>query len=106
MRYRELTVLLYFFVYFQVKSSRIYIRDCSLVSPYAMLLFGGDIEVKHTEKLLAIDDNVKYSAYAKTGVMFKELRKLLDSVLSQKLDNPKLDITSKNFSVSQLSARM
>ena len=63
-----------------------------------MLLFGGDIQVMHTDKLLTIDDNVKYGAYAKTGVMFKELRKLLDSVLARKLDNPRQDITSKCFS--------
>lgn len=60
-----------------------------------MLLFGGEIQVKHIDKLLTIDDNVKYGAYAKTGVMFKELRKLLDSVLAKKLDNPRLDIASK-----------
>ena len=84
----------------QVKSSRVYIRDCSLASPYDLLLFGGDIEVKHTENLVTVDDNVKYGAYAKTGVMFKELRKLLDSVLAKKLDNPRLDITSKYGSLN------
>ena len=83
------------FFQLQVKSSRVYIRDCSLVSPYALLLFGGDIQVMHTDKLLTLDDNVKYTAYAKTGVMFKELRKLLDSVLERKLNYPKQDITRK-----------
>ena len=55
--------------------------------------------MKHTENLVTIDDNMKYGAYAKTGVMFKELRKLLDSVLARKLDSPWLDITSKYGSV-------
>ena len=82
--------------FFQVKSSRVYLRDCTLISPYPLLLFGGEISVQHTEQVLAVDDRVKYKAYAKTGVIFKELRKLLDNVLAEKLVNPATDVTSTN----------
>jgi hypothetical protein len=31
----------------KIKTSRVFIRDCTVVSPYALLLFGGPITVKH-----------------------------------------------------------
>ena len=71
-----------------MKSSRIYIRDCTLVTAYPLLLFGGEIDVQHTDQLLTVDNSIKFKAYAKTGVIFKELRKLLDDLLAEKLDNP------------------
>ncbi|KAL5009672.1 hypothetical protein ScPMuIL_011977 [Solemya velum] len=78
-------------VYHQkVKSSRVYLRDCSLVTPFPLMLFGGDIVVQHTQQQIIIDDKIKFKAYAKTGVIFKEIRKLLGKFLDKKLENPKL----------------
>ena len=37
-----------------------FIRDCSLVKPYPVLLFGGDIVVKHTEQALIVDDWISF----------------------------------------------
>jgi ATP-dependent RNA helicase DHX29 len=73
----------------------VYLRDTTLVSAYPLLLFGGEINVQHTEQLLTVDDRIKYKAYAKTGVIFKELRKLLDDLLARKLEDPSLSIESK-----------
>ena len=39
----------------QVKYSRIYLRDTTLISPFPMLLFGGDIDVQHRERLISLD---------------------------------------------------
>ncbi|XP_053396907.1 ATP-dependent RNA helicase dhx29-like [Mercenaria mercenaria] len=81
----------------KVKSSKIYLRDTTLVSAFPLLLFGGEINVQHTEQLLTVDDRIKYKAYAKTGVIFKELRKLLDDLLARKLEDPSLDTESDNL---------
>ncbi|XP_060558929.1 ATP-dependent RNA helicase dhx29-like [Ruditapes philippinarum] len=81
----------------KVKSSRVYLRDTTLVSAYPLLLFGGEINVQHTEQLLTVDDRIKYKAYAKTGVIFKELRKLLDDLLARKLEDPSLSIESDHL---------
>ncbi|KAL4233235.1 ATP-dependent RNA helicase dhx29 [Mactra antiquata] len=76
----------------KVKSSRVYLRDTTLVSPYPLLMFGGEIHVQHTEQLLNVDDRIKYKSYARTGVIFKELRKLLNDLLARKLEEPTLHI--------------
>ena len=43
--------------------SRVYVRDTTLVSAYPLLLFGGDIKVQHLQKLLVIDNWIKYKVY-------------------------------------------
>jgi ATP-dependent RNA helicase DHX29 len=35
----------------QVKTSKVYVRDTTLVSPYMLLLFGGEISVQHQVEL-------------------------------------------------------
>ncbi|KAJ8036559.1 ATP-dependent RNA helicase dhx29 [Holothuria leucospilota] len=75
-----------------VKQSRVFLRDSTLISPYSILLFGGDITVQHREQLICVDDWIKFQAPAKTAVIFKELRELLDSLLSRKLANPTFSI--------------
>ena len=35
-------------------------RDCSLVKAYAVLLFGGDICVKHKEQTVLVDDWIDF----------------------------------------------
>ncbi|KAK7463169.1 hypothetical protein BaRGS_00038228, partial [Batillaria attramentaria] len=82
------------FVYGEkVKVSRVYVRDTTVVSAYPLLLFGGDINVQHLQKLLVIDNWIKYKAVAKTGVIFKELRTLFDKLLERKLAEPRLNLT-------------
>ena len=44
----------------KVKSSRVYLRDSSLVSAYPVLLFGGSIDVQHQEQLVSVDDWLKF----------------------------------------------
>jgi len=72
---------------------RVYLRDCSLTSPFSILLFGGDIDVLHNQQLVVIDRWIKYKTFARTGVIFKELRHLLDDLLQQKIDSPQTNIT-------------
>ena len=43
-----------------MKSSSVYVRDCSLVKAYAVLLFGGDICVKHNEQTVLVDDWIDF----------------------------------------------
>lgn len=39
----------------QVKYMKIYLRDTTLIPPFPMLLFGGDIDVQHRERLITLD---------------------------------------------------
>lgn len=44
----------------QVKYTKIYLRDTTLISPFSMLLFGGDIDVQHREKLISLDGWINF----------------------------------------------
>ena len=50
----------------QVKLSRVYLRDSTLVSPYPILLFGGAISVQHQERVIAVDDWITFKVTWKT----------------------------------------
>ncbi|CAJ0939144.1 unnamed protein product [Ranitomeya imitator] len=76
----------------KVKYSKIFLRETTLVSPFPILLFGGDIAVQHRERLLTVDDWIQFQAPVKIAVIFKELRVLIDSVLKKKLQNPKMSL--------------
>lgn len=38
----------------QVETSKVYLRDTTVVSPYDLLLFGGDISVQHQVSLFLV----------------------------------------------------
>ncbi|KAJ8287016.1 hypothetical protein GJAV_G00046030 [Gymnothorax javanicus] len=76
----------------KVKYSKVYLRDTSLISPFPMLLFGGDIDVQHRERLISLDGWIHFQAPVRIGVIFKHLRKLIDTLLEKKLENPKMNL--------------
>ncbi|XP_040013256.1 ATP-dependent RNA helicase DHX29 [Xiphias gladius] len=76
----------------KVKYTKIYLRDTTLVSPFPMLLFGGDIDIQHRERLITLDGWIHFQAPVRIGVIFKHLRKLMDSLLEKKLENPRMNL--------------
>uniref|UniRef100_A0A3Q1EPK8 RNA helicase n=1 Tax=Acanthochromis polyacanthus TaxID=80966 RepID=A0A3Q1EPK8_9TELE len=75
-----------------VKYTKIYLRDTTLISPFPMLLFGGDIDIQHRERLITLDGWIHFQAPVRIGVIFKHLRKLMDSLLEKKLENPRMNL--------------
>lgn len=45
-----------------------------MVPTYSLLLFGGSIEVLHQEKMVTVDNWVRFEAPGKIAVLFRELR--------------------------------
>uniref|UniRef100_A0A3P8TS41 RNA helicase n=1 Tax=Amphiprion percula TaxID=161767 RepID=A0A3P8TS41_AMPPE len=76
----------------KVKYTKIYLRDTTLISPFPMLLFGGDIDIQHRERLITLDGWIHFQAPVRIGVIFKHLRKLMDSLLEKKLENPQMNL--------------
>ncbi|XP_038646834.1 ATP-dependent RNA helicase DHX29 isoform X1 [Scyliorhinus canicula] len=76
----------------KVKYGKIYVRETTLTSPFPVLLFGGDIEVMHRERLLSVDGWIHFQAPVRTGIIFKQLRSLIESLLQKKLEDPKMSI--------------
>ncbi|NWI20492.1 DHX29 helicase, partial [Crypturellus soui] len=76
----------------KVRYTKVYLRETTLISPFPILLFGGDIEVQHRERLLSVDGWIHFQAPVKIAVIFKQLRVLIESVLKKKLENPKMSL--------------
>jgi ATP-dependent RNA helicase DHX29 len=56
------------------------------VHPFALLLFGGHVVVKHTERLVIVDEWMRINMSAQTGVMLREIRKQLDVLLQKMIE--------------------
>ncbi|XP_070332783.1 ATP-dependent RNA helicase DHX29 isoform X3 [Odocoileus virginianus] len=76
----------------EIRYARVYLRETTLITPFPVLLFGGDIEVQHRERLISVDGWIYFQAPVKIAVIFKQLRVLIDSVLRKKLENPKMSL--------------
>jgi Oligonucleotide/oligosaccharide-binding (OB)-fold/Helicase associated domain (HA2) len=70
---------------FGTGQNRVSVSTTCPAHPYALILFGGLIQVKHVERRVLVDDWIELSMAAQIGVMLKELRKELDSVLLTQL---------------------
>lgn len=83
----------------KVKTSRIFIRDCSMVSVYPLVLFGGgqvSVELHKGEFLISLDDGwIRFAAAShQVAELVKELRWELDQLLEDKIKNPMMDLCS------------
>ena len=76
----------------RVQTTAIFVRDSTAVTPYQLLLFGGKLEVQHTQGTISIDRWATFQAPAKVGVLLKEIRNQLDRVLAQKIENAGKDV--------------
>ncbi|XP_068442891.1 putative ATP-dependent RNA helicase DHX57 [Clinocottus analis] len=83
----------------KVKTSRIFIRDCSMVSVYPLVLFGGgqvNVELHKGEFIVSLDDGwIRFAAAShQVAELVKELRWELDQLLEDKIRNPSIDLCS------------
>lgn len=85
-----------------VQTSKVFVRESTMVNPYALLLFGGALDVVHEKNLLRLDNWIQFSAVARIGVLIKAIRKHLDELLVAKIENPALDIAQSEL-VSAIS---
>ncbi|XP_034148721.1 LOW QUALITY PROTEIN: putative ATP-dependent RNA helicase DHX57 [Esox lucius] len=84
----------------KVKTSRVFIRDCSMVSVYPLVLFGGgqvSVELQRGEFVISLDDGwIRFAAASQPGQpvaeLVKELRWELDQLLEDKIRNPSIDL--------------
>jgi HrpA-like RNA helicase len=81
-----------------VKTSKIYVRDCTTVSPFALLLFGGSLQVYHNyaqqqTAVVTVDGWLQFRIAAKPATLVKHLRAQMESLLLQKIIAPQEDAT-------------
>lgn len=74
----------------KMKTSSIYLYDCTEVSPYSLLFFGGDISIQkdQDQDTIAVDEWIVFQSPARIAHLVKDLKKELDSLLQDKIENP------------------
>lgn len=68
------------------------LRDATLVSPYALLLFGGDLSVQHGTGIVRVDRWIEFRCDPRQAVLFRALRGQLDALLLRKVRDARADM--------------
>ena len=72
-----------FLVYLErVKTARVFLRDCTVVPPAALLLFGGPLAVLHEAGQVVVGGWLRVGAAAQVAVLVKRLRDAVDGLLA------------------------
>jgi len=74
----------------KVKTSAIFLHDCSEVSPMALMFFGGRFarSRKSGGELVDVGENIHFLCDTDTAVMIENLRQHWDELLRQRVSNP------------------
>ncbi|XP_039913473.1 putative ATP-dependent RNA helicase DHX57 [Hirundo rustica] len=81
----------------KIKTSRVFIRDCSMVSVYPLVLLGGGqvhVQPLKGDFVISLDDGwIRFVAAShQVAELVKELRCELDQLLQDKIRNPSMDL--------------
>ncbi|TNN01734.1 hypothetical protein fugu_011116 [Takifugu bimaculatus] len=74
----------------KMRTSSIFLYDCTEVSPFSLLFFGGDITIQKEEgdETVAVDQWIVFRCPARIAHLVKSLKKELDSLLEEKIQTP------------------
>ena len=74
-------------------TSKVFIRDSTMVTPYALALFGGSLSVLYHQGEIKVDGWIRLAAPARLGVLVRGLRDLLRRAVEEKLKHPHADVS-------------
>uniref|UniRef100_A0A8D0B798 ATP-dependent DNA/RNA helicase DHX36 n=1 Tax=Salvator merianae TaxID=96440 RepID=A0A8D0B798_SALMN len=74
----------------KMRTSSIYLYDCTEVSPYCLLFFGGDISIQKDkdQDTIAVDEWIVFQSPARIAQLVKDLKNELDDLLQEKIEKP------------------
>ncbi|XP_061916273.1 ATP-dependent DNA/RNA helicase DHX36 [Entelurus aequoreus] len=74
----------------KMRTSSIFLYDCTEVSPFSLLFFGGDVTIQKDEdqETIAVDQWIVFRSPARIAHLVKSLKKEMDSLLEDKIRNP------------------
>ncbi|XP_030071962.1 ATP-dependent DNA/RNA helicase DHX36 [Microcaecilia unicolor] len=74
----------------KMKTTSIYLYDCTEVSPYSLLFFGGDISIQKDQEqdTISVDEWIVFQSPARIALLVKNLKEELDVLLQEKIEKP------------------
>jgi hypothetical protein len=76
----------------KVKTTKVYVRDATVVGAYALLLFGVDMDCQHDKSLVILDDWLSFKIKPRTAALLSDLRVELRKILVEKIQCPSADL--------------
>ncbi|KAI8145909.1 P-loop containing nucleoside triphosphate hydrolase protein [Fennellomyces sp. T-0311] len=95
-----------FLTYFsRMETSKIFIRDGTEVPSYAVLFFGGRVDIDHFGRGLKVGQEgwIKFRAWARIGVLVNQLKRLLHAELDIKIQDPSVDVSASRVVQTMIS---
>jgi HrpA-like RNA helicase len=83
---------------------KLYVRDLTVVSPFALLLFGGALQVFHEEGVVTVDEWLKFRIARTPATLVKHLRAQMESMLLRKIVTPEDDVFSTTEAKAVISS--
>lgn len=77
-----------------MQTRKLYVRDATVVSPFALLLFGGALNVYHENGVVTVDDWLKFRLARTPATLVKYLRAQMERMLLQKIVAPEDDVST------------
>jgi ATP-dependent RNA helicase DHX57 len=77
-----------------VRTSKPFLRDVTECNAYALLLFGGELEIRASKGVIAVDGWAELAANARIGSLVGGLRRKVDALLTEKVKNPSLELAA------------
>ncbi|KAJ3029969.1 UNVERIFIED_CONTAM: hypothetical protein HDU68_010546 [Siphonaria sp. JEL0065] len=82
----------------KIQTSKVFLRDGTMISPWPILMFGGQLSVDHDARTVDVDGFSKFQAFPRIAVLVNGLRKQLDKALERKIRDPGLDVVNEGGS--------
>ena len=79
----------------KIMTSKVFLRDSTMVSAFPILFFGGALTVNHEKGWIVVDGWLRLKAPARIAVLINQLRKAVESVLEAKIIDPRATIHDK-----------
>lgn len=77
-----------------MQTRKLYVRDATVVSPFALLLFGGALNVYHEDGVVTVDEWLKFRIARTPATLVKYLRSQMENMLLRKIVAPEDDVSS------------
>lgn len=90
----------------RVKTSSVYLRDCTAVSPYPLMLFGGHLRVWHREQVVTVDNYLAFHTPRRVAVLVRLLRDGLEEIMRRKISAPEEAVSAAGERVVSAVGRL
>ena len=81
----------------KANDTKIYLRDTSEVTAYALLFFGGKIDYRMEDGLISVDQWITFACSERIAILIQKIRQEFENVLQEKIEDPAKDISTHHL---------